>query len=82
MFCVVQTLQRKKVNIQGDYREYEVDSMTIQFPDGTSKTHYSYYPRYEADRFDRPHMESYKISIHESRREGGRWSRSNVPLAP
>lgn len=72
MFCVVQTLQRKKVDIQGDYREYEVSSMDIQFQDGTSKTHYSYYPKYEAGRFDRPRMENYKISIHESRREDGK----------
>lgn len=72
MFCVVQTLQRKKEDIHGDYTEYEVSSMTIRFPDGTSKTHYSYYPKYEAGRFDRPHREAYRISIHESRREGGK----------
>lgn len=72
MFCVVQAIERKKPNTGGEYREYEVSSMTIQFPDGTSKTHYSFYPKYEAGRFDRPHRESYKISIHESRREGGK----------
>lgn len=72
MYCVVQVIQHRKPNVHGEYREYEVSSMTIQFPDGTSKTHYSYYPRYEAGRFDRPHRESFKISIHESRREGGR----------
>lgn len=72
MFCVVQTIQREKPNQHGDYREYEVSSMTMQFQDGRTKTHYSYYPRYEAGRFDRPHRESYKISIHESRREGGK----------
>lgn len=72
MYCVVQTLQRKKPNTYGEYKEYEVSSMTIQFQDGSAKTHYSYYPRYEAGRFFRPHMESYKISIHESRRENGK----------
>ena len=72
MYVVVQTIQRKKPNKGGEYREYEVSSMSIQFQDGTAKTHHSYYPRYEAGRFDRPHLESYKISIHESRRENGK----------
>lgn len=72
MYCVVQTLERKKPDTGGEYMEYEVSSMTIGFPDGRSKTHYSYYPRYEAGRFHRPHRECFKISIHESRREGGR----------
>lgn len=72
MYVVVQTIQRKKPNKGGEYREYEVSSMSIQLPDGIVKTHYSYYPRYEAGRFDRPHLEAYKISIHESRRESGK----------
>ena len=72
MYVVVQTIQRKKPNKGGEYREYEVSSMSIQFQDSTAKTHHSYYPRYEAGRFDRPHLESYKISIHESRRENGK----------
>lgn len=72
MFCVVQTLERKKPNTGGEYREYEVQSMTIGFQDGSSKTHYSYYPKYEAGRFPRPHRECFKISIHESRRVGGK----------
>lgn len=72
MYCVVQVLERKKPDTGGEYREYEVQSVTIQFPDGSSKTHYSYYPKYEAGRFDRPHRECFKISIHESRREGGK----------
>lgn len=71
MYCVVQVIQRKKPDQHGAYREYAVSSMTIQFPDGSSKTHYSYYPDYEKGRFERPHRESYKISIHESRRENG-----------
>lgn len=72
MYCIVQVLKRKKPNPYGEYREYEVGSMTIQFQDGTSKTKYSYYPKYESGRFERPHRESYKISIHESRRDGGK----------
>lgn len=81
MFCVIQTLQRKKGNPFGDYRKYEVSSMTIGFPGGTSKTHYSYYPDYEAGRFERPHREAYRISIHESRREGGKVVKKQCAIA-
>lgn len=81
MFCVIQTLQRKKGNPFGDYRKYEVSSMTIGFPGGTSKTHYSYYPDYEAGRFERPHRETYRISIHESRREGGKVVKKQCAIA-
>lgn len=81
MFCVVQALQRKKENAYGDYREYEVSSITIQFQDGTSKTHYSYYPNYKAGRFERPHREAYRIGIHESRREGGKVVKKQCAIA-
>lgn len=81
MFCVIQTIQRKKGDPHGDYREYEVSSMTIGFPDGTSKTHYSYYPNYEAGHFERPRREAYRISIHESRREGGRVVKKQCAIA-
>lgn len=81
MYCVIQTIQRKKPNKHGAYREYEVSSMTIKFSDGTEKTHYSYYPRYEAGRFDRPHREAFKIGIHESRRENGRVVKKQCAIA-
>jgi len=67
---VVQTIKRKKPDTHGDYREYEVSNGTIRYPDGEEKTYYSHYPNYEAGRFDRPHLEAYRISVHESRREG------------
>lgn len=81
MFCVIQTLQRKKNNPYGDYKKYEVSSMTIKFPDGTSKTKYSYYPDYEAGRFERPCREAYRISIHESRRESGKVVKKQCAIA-
>lgn len=81
MFCVIQTLQRKKNDPHGAYKKYEVSSVTISFPDGTSKTHYSYYPDYEAGRFERPHREAYRISIHESRREGGKVVKRQCAIA-
>lgn len=73
MFCVVQTLQLKKPNTDGDLREYEVSSMTISGMNGDrTKTYYSYYPVSGCGRFERPHREAYRISIHESYRECGK----------
>ena len=73
MYCVVQTIERKKANPHGAYRKYKVQSMSTGSTDGTHmKTHYFYEPDYNAGRFERPRKESFKISIHESRREGSR----------
>lgn len=70
MFVVIQEIQLKKPNTYGAYREYEVTSTSFSIS-GNSITRYSYYPAYDKGRFERPHMEAYKISIHESRRENG-----------
>lgn len=72
MFCVVQKIQRKKPEKGVEYREYAVDSFTIRFPDGTEIKRYTYGPKYESGKFERPIREAYKISIHESRRENGK----------
>lgn len=71
MFCVIQEIQRKRPNKGGAYREYEVTSNTLNI-NGKSSTRYAYYPCYDAGRFERPHQEAYRISIHESHRENGR----------
>ena len=73
MFCIIQPLLRKKPPNPGDYKRYEVSSMSVMNQDGSNKrTCWGYYPDYEAGRFERDHRECYKVSIHESRREGGR----------
>jgi len=69
---VVQKIQRKKPEKGAEYREYAVDSFTIRFPDGTEIKRYTYGPKYESGKFERPIREVYKISIHESRRENGK----------
>lgn len=68
MFCVIQQVQLKKPNQYGAYRKLvaERDSWTVN-----GKPPLWRY-RYEGSRFDRPHLEAYKISIHQSYREGGR----------
>lgn len=70
MFVAIQTLQLKKKDKHGAYREYEVTHTTMT-SGGNSSTHYGYYPDYDKGRFDRPHMEAYKVSLHYSFREGG-----------
>lgn len=68
---MIQEIKNKKPNTGGAYREYEVHTNTITRTTG-SITFYSYGPNYSAGRFERPHLEAYRISIHESYREGGR----------
>jgi hypothetical protein len=71
MFVVIQKIQLKRPNKSGAYKEYKVDTITFSIS-GVSKTSYSYYPNYDAGRFERPHREAYKISIHQSYRESGK----------
>ena len=47
---------------------------------GQTKTYYSYYPNYEAGKFERPHREAYKISVHVSRRENGKVKKRQYPI--
>lgn len=68
MFCVIQQVQLKKPNQYGAYRELvaELDGWTV---DGKPPI-WRY--RYTGGRFDRPHLEAYRISIHQSYRENGK----------
>lgn len=67
MYCVIQQVMRKKSDSYGEYREIEAyqDSWTVQ---GKPPT-WSW--RYTGGRFERPHLEAYKITLHESYRESG-----------
>jgi hypothetical protein len=71
MFIVIQKIQVKKPNKNGAYKIFKVDQLSISY-DGVTKTHYYYNADYEAGRFDRPHREAYKISVHQSYRENGK----------
>lgn len=68
MFCVIQQVQLKKPNQYGAYRELVAgrDSWTVNGKPPCWRY------RYTGGRFGRPHLEAYKISIHQSCREGGR----------
>lgn len=65
MFCVIQEIQRKKPDRYGAYRVLEAYSPYEI--NGRPKWGY----RYTGDRFDRPIMTAYKVSIHESKRVNG-----------
>lgn len=72
MFVAIQKTMLKKPNQNGAYREYEVTTSTNYIPNSERKTSYSYYPKYDAGRFDRPHREAYKVSLHHNFRENGK----------
>lgn len=71
MFIAIQEIQRKKVNKYGAYKEFTVNPLFFTI-NGMTKTRYSYNPKYDSGRFERPHREAYKISVHQSYREDGR----------
>ncbi len=68
MYCVIQEVRRKKPDPYGEYKEIEAyqDSWTIE----GKPPAWSW--RYTGGRFERPHLEAYKITLHQSYREGGK----------
>jgi len=74
MFCVIQEIQRKKVNAYGEYRELEAYS-PYEIDD---RPKYSY--QYTGGRFERPIKTAYKISIHESKRVNGVVTKKQYPV--
>ncbi len=68
MFCVIQEIRRKKPDSGGEYREIEA----YQVPWTIEGKPPVWDWRYTGGHFDRPHMEAYKITLHQSYREGGK----------
>ncbi len=68
MFCVIQKVLLKKPNLYGGYREIEAyqNSWTTE----GKPPAWSW--RYTGGRFERPHLEAYKITLHQSYRENGK----------
>ncbi len=71
MFCVIQGIWLKKPNKNGAYKKYKVSDTAITMNGGTTH-HYGYGPDYDLGRFERPHMEAYRISLHFSYRQDGK----------
>lgn len=69
MYCVIQEVQLKKPNHYGEYREIEAYQNEWRIAGDDRPCTWSY--RYTGGRFERPHLEAYKITIHHSYREGG-----------
>lgn len=69
MFCVIQKVQRKKPNTDGHAKELLVDIDTYTV-DGQEITEYSHW--YSEERFERPILDVYKISVHHSYRENSK----------
>jgi hypothetical protein len=70
MFCVIQKVVNKQLNPYGTHKELLVDSFTYSIGNESPKTKYTY--RYSQERFERPILDAYKISIHKSYRENGK----------
>jgi hypothetical protein len=70
MYCVIQKIQNKKPNGYGERKEIKISSTTWSMGDEPPKT--KYYYTYSDERFERPILDAYKISIHESYRDNGK----------
>jgi len=68
MYCVIQEVRRKKQNPYGEHKEIEAyqDSWAI----AGKPPAWSW--RYTGGRFERPHLEAFKVTLHQSYREGGK----------
>ncbi len=70
MFCVIQKIQKKKPDPYGTHKEIIVTETKFGFAGEEPKTSYGY--TYSNERFERPVLDAYKISIHHSYRENGK----------
>ena len=68
MFCVIQKIWRKRPESCGEYREIEAYQVSWTIEDKPPMWDW----RYTGGRFERPHLEAYKITLHQSYRESGR----------
>lgn len=68
MYCVIQEVRRKKPDPYGE--QLEIRAYQKQWRLDESKP-YTWTYEYSEERFERPHLEAYKITLHQSYREGG-----------
>ncbi len=77
MYCVIQEIELKKPNKNGYPKELISEYRQMSFC-GQDGSHYWHH--YRQERFERPIKKAYKISIHISRREGGKVKKKQYPL--
>lgn len=70
MFCVIQKIQNKRPDPYGEHKELITTETTVGTPGKPKQTIYGY--SYSKERFERPILDAYKISIHHSYRENGK----------
>lgn len=70
MFCVIQKIQNKKQDPYGEHKELISSETTLEIPGQPKRVIYGY--SYGTERFERPILDAYKISIHHSYREEGK----------
>lgn len=76
MYCVIQEIEIKKIPA-GEAREIEAYETTWTI-DGVKGSTWGY--RYSDEHFDRPVRKAYRISIHESYREGGKVKKKHTVI--
>jgi len=70
MFCVIQKIQKKKQDPYGTHKELQVTINNWSIGNNKPAVHYGY--TYSDERYERPILDAYKISIHHSYREEGK----------
>lgn len=70
MYCVVQKLTRKRPDPYGGYKEIKAYPLEMSI-NGVEQVPIWRW-EWTGGRFERPHLEAYKISLHQSFREGGK----------
>lgn len=74
MFCVIQEIETKKTNKNGYAKELYAREMN------SSLLGNYYYWSYGSERFERPIKKAYRISLHQSYREGGKVKKKQFVL--
>ena len=77
MYCVIQEVMRKKPDRYGE--PLEIIAYQNQWRLDESKP-FTWEWRYSEGRFERPHLEAYKVTLHQSYREGGRIRKRQYPV--
>jgi len=77
LFCVVQEVALKRPNKYGACKKIEVHQNQWRLDNKP----YTWGWRYSSERFERPHMEAYKISLHHSFREDGKAKKKQYSVA-
>lgn len=70
MYCIIQQVIRKKPNPYGEHREIEAYQNEWRIAGDDRPCTWTY--RYTGGRFERPHLEAFKITLHQSYRESGK----------